>query len=123
MCGTLDFLAPEIVRRQPYGPAVDLWALGAIAYEWLYGEPPFFADSNEATEELILAASLRFPTGAGVPAVPWAAQDLIRRLLRLRPEARLSLDDVLCHPWLVANGVAEGAGGGAGEARRGINHA
>nr|GEW63741.1 hypothetical protein [Tanacetum cinerariifolium] len=49
MCGTLDYLAPEMVENQPYDYAVDNWTLGVLCYEFMYGSPPFKADGQADT--------------------------------------------------------------------------
>lgn len=49
MCGTLDYLAPEMVENKAHDYAVDNWTLGILCYEFLYGAPPFEADSQADT--------------------------------------------------------------------------
>ena len=98
MCGTLDYLSPEIIKRENYGSAVDNWCIGILTYEFLVGSPPFVSQTKEQTYNRILNLDLHFPSG-----VPDIAQDFIRRLLKINPEERMALKDVKNHPWIRAN--------------------
>jgi len=98
LCGTLDYLAPEMVEGRKHDKSIDIWSLGVLLYEFLVGNPPFEADSHSLTYRRIQSIDLRFPRG-----VSEDAQDLIRRLLVKDPEKRMSLDDVPKHPWVVRN--------------------
>jgi aurora kinase A len=95
MCGTLDYLPPEMIEGNPHSERVDHWALGILTYEFLVGKPPFEAESNQDTYRNIVNIRLHFP-----PHVSANAQDLIRNLLRKDPEQRMALADVLNHPWI-----------------------
>ncbi|RZC35427.1 Pkinase domain containing protein, partial [Asbolus verrucosus] len=72
MCGTLDYLAPEIIENKVYGKFVDHWCLGVLCYEFLVGNPPFEAGGSEETCKRITRIDLKFPE-----SVPEGAQDLI----------------------------------------------
>jgi serine/threonine protein kinase len=98
LCGTLDYLPPEMVEGSPHDAQVDIWSLGVLTYEFLVGNPPFEAQSHEETYRRISRVDLRFP-----PGVSTGARDLIRKLLVRDPAQRLSLDAVLKHPWIQAN--------------------
>ena len=98
MCGTLDYLPPEMVEHKTHGEKVDLWCLGILCYEFLVGKPPFEAESTKDTYARIVKCDLRFP-----PHVSDGARDLICKLLRCNPKDRLSLDGALSHPWIIAN--------------------
>ncbi|XP_035233677.1 aurora kinase A-like, partial [Stegodyphus dumicola] len=98
MCGTLDYLAPEMLDNKTYDEKVDLWCLGVLCYEFLVGKPPFEADSVTSTYSLIRRVVLKFPHFVSI-----GAQDFICRLLRKNPAERMSTDDVLQHPWLLEN--------------------
>lgn len=98
LCGTLDYLPPEMVAGAEHGAAVDVWCLGVLCYEFLVGAAPFEADGHSATYARILKVDLRFPD-----SVPLSdgAKDLVTRLLARDPGDRLSLEGVLAHPWIV----------------------
>ncbi|KAH7301298.1 hypothetical protein KP509_23G019100 [Ceratopteris richardii] len=85
--GTHEYLAPEIIKGEGHGSAVDWWTLGIFLYELLYGRTPFKGSGNRATLFNIVGEPLTFPEK---PAVSIAAQDLIRGLLVKDPEERLA---------------------------------
>ncbi|OQS06407.1 aurora kinase [Thraustotheca clavata] len=96
MCGTLDYLAPEMCEHKPHNEMVDIWTLGILMYEFLVGEPPFEAEGQTETYQRILNVDLKFPPHLSTPAC-----DLIRKILRKEPSERLSLDKIVEHPWIV----------------------
>lgn len=100
LCGTLDYLPPEMVEGSLHDDKVDIWSLGVLAYEFLYGTPPFEAAGHSETYKRILKVDLKFPL---VPVVSSEAHDLIRKLLVKTPAQRLPLQQVLQHPWILAN--------------------
>ncbi|KAJ6747162.1 SERINE/THREONINE-PROTEIN KINASE IAL-RELATED [Salix koriyanagi] len=100
MCGTLDYLAPEMVENKAHDYAVDNWTLGILCYEFLYGAPPFEAESQRDTFRRIVNVDLTFPS---TPAVSAEAQNLITGLLVKDSSKRLSLQKILEHPWIIRN--------------------
>lgn len=96
MCGTLDYLPPEMVEGKFHNECVDLWSLGVLCYEFLVGKPPFEAEGHSNTYKRICKVDLRFPD-----FVSEGARDLISKLLRHDPKARLPLEEVLKHPWII----------------------
>uniref|UniRef100_A0A674H0V4 non-specific serine/threonine protein kinase n=1 Tax=Taeniopygia guttata TaxID=59729 RepID=A0A674H0V4_TAEGU len=95
LCGTLDYLPPEMVEGGGHDEKVDLWCLGVLCYELLAGHPPFESPSAADTYRRITQVDLQFPG-----SVPGGARDLIQRLLRRLPGQRLPLRGVLGHPWV-----------------------
>lgn len=93
--GTPDYIAPEVLLKQPYTYLVDFWSLGAIMYEMLFGSPPFLADTPRGTALRIVRwrETLRFPS---VPPVSSDAVDLIRHLL-CDAEDRLDYEGIRSH--------------------------
>jgi len=61
MCGTLDYLPPEMVHRQSYNHKVDVWSIGILAYEFLTGHPPFESSEQEETFKRIKKLEISFP--------------------------------------------------------------
>ncbi|KAK4871941.1 hypothetical protein RN001_016065 [Aquatica leii] len=98
MCGTVDYLPPEMVQGKIYGTHVDNWCLGILCYEFLVGKPPFESRSNEETYARIENVDINYPCH-----VPAGAIDLISKLLRKTSEERITLSDVMEHPWIIHN--------------------
>ncbi|KAK3183638.1 hypothetical protein Dsin_030924 [Dipteronia sinensis] len=85
--GTHEYLAPEIIKGEGHGSAVDWWTLGIFLYELLFGKTPFKGAGNRATLFNVVGQPLRFPE---TPSVSFAARDLIRGLLVKEPQHRLA---------------------------------
>nr|XP_027203318.1 ribosomal protein S6 kinase beta-2-like [Dermatophagoides pteronyssinus] len=83
-CGTVEYMAPEILKRIGHNHAVDWWSLGALMFDMLTGKPPFISSNRNKTIAKILHAELKFPKH-----LTHEAKDLIRKLLRRSPELRL----------------------------------
>eukprot|EP00730_Choanoeca_flexa_P012626 TRINITY_DN4458_c0_g1_i2.p1 TRINITY_DN4458_c0_g1~~TRINITY_DN4458_c0_g1_i2.p1 ORF type:complete len:314 (+),score=78.41 TRINITY_DN4458_c0_g1_i2:86-1027(+) len=96
LCGTLDYLPPEMIEQKAHDKNVDLWSLGVLCYEFLVGTPPFEAEGHKDTYRRIMKVDLHFPD-----YVSEGARDFVSKLLKHDPSARLQLGDVLEHPWLV----------------------
>jgi len=98
LCGTLDYLPPEMVEGRDHDKFVDVWSLGVLLYEFLYGGPPFEAEGHSATYRRISRVDLKFPSK---PIVSEDAKELIRGFLVKEPHMRIPLKDVPNHPWVV----------------------
>lgn len=83
-CGTIEYMAPEILTRSGHAKGVDWWSLGALMYDMLVGHPPFTADSRKKTIDKILRGKLNLP-----PYLTPDAKDLIRKLLQRKPQLRI----------------------------------
>ncbi|XP_042492058.1 serine/threonine-protein kinase D6PKL2-like [Macadamia integrifolia] len=85
--GTHEYLAPEIIKGEGHGSAVDWWTFGIFLYELLFGKTPFKGSGNRATLFNVVGQPLRFPES---PIVSFSAKDLIRGLLVKEPQHRLA---------------------------------
>ncbi|WOG96418.1 hypothetical protein DCAR_0415753 [Daucus carota subsp. sativus] len=85
--GTHEYLAPEIIKGEGHGSAVDWWTFGIFLYELLFGKTPFKGAGNRATLFNVVGQPLKFPES---PSVSFAARDLIRGLLVKEPQNRLA---------------------------------
>lgn len=86
LCGTPDYLAPEIILSKGYGRAVDYYALGVLIYEMLAGFPPFYHDNHLKLYDNIVHAEARFPNSFDP-----IARDLVQRLIEKNPSKRLGV--------------------------------
>merc|ERR1719284_1614568 len=98
-CGTIEYMAPEILTRSGHGKAVDWWSLGALMYDMLTGAPPFTAENRKKTIEKILKGKLNLP-----PYLTPDARDLIKKLLKRQISQRLGsgpadADPIKTHPF------------------------
>ncbi|KAJ7326970.1 hypothetical protein JRQ81_016729 [Phrynocephalus forsythii] len=95
MCGTPNYISPEIATRSAHGLESDVWSLGCMFYTLLTGKPPFDTDTVKNTLNKVVLADYEIPAFLSVEA-----QDLIQQLLRKNPADRLSLSSVLDHPFM-----------------------
>ncbi|XP_006839224.1 PREDICTED: aurora kinase A isoform X1 [Chrysochloris asiatica] len=98
LCGTLDYLPPEMIEGRMHDEKVDLWSLGVLCYEFLVGKPPFEASTYQETYNRISRVEFAFPD-----LVTLGARDLISKLLKHNPNHRLGLKEIIEHPWTTAN--------------------
>jgi len=107
-CGTLDYLAPEMIRAQGHDDKLDVWGLGVLLFEMIIGKPPFQSTNhaqlilkilNIDIKKVLSDRNLEFPDLFSVPV-----QDLIFKLLQRSPQKRISIDEALKHEWVKMEG-------------------
>jgi len=98
-CGTPGYVAPEVLKNEPYDSAVDLWSLGVILYILLCGFPPFYHESTAALYKQIKKGEFDFPAPYWTN-ISSSAKDLVRKLLTVDPKQRYTAKQVLQHPWI-----------------------
>ena len=95
LCGTLDYLSPEMIQGHKYDASVDVWSIGCVIYEMLTGHPPFEAKEQTDTYSRIMAANFVCPS-----TMDPVAADLIHKFLQKDPMKRITLSEALQHEWL-----------------------
>lgn len=98
MCGTIDYIPPEMLRQEEYNTEIDIWCLGVCMYEFLVGHPPFQLQTTPETFDKIKKCEFEIPDHLS----PEAA-DLISSVLVKDPKLRPTIDQVLVHPWILKN--------------------
>jgi len=98
-CGTPGYVAPEILKGKGYGGSVDVWSIGITLYILLCGFPPFYNEDNAELFEQIKKGEFEFPSPYW-DDISDMAKELIQQILVVEPSARLSIDDILAHPWV-----------------------
>jgi len=105
-CGTIDYLAPEVVNEEGHSYPYDWWCLGVLTYEMVIGRAPFRSDNANETFKKIIAGKVKFPRW--IPKEYAATKKLIRKFMKLNPGKRLGvnelgvkagLDDIKNHSW------------------------
>ncbi|XP_064860132.1 ribosomal protein S6 kinase beta-2-like [Oncorhynchus nerka] len=98
-CGTIEYMAPEILTRTGHNRAVDWWSLGALMYDMMTGSPPFTAENRKKTIDKILKCKVNLP-----PYLTLDARDMIKKLMKKSPSQRLGSSaadckDIQKHPF------------------------
>lgn len=103
MCGTIDYLPPEMITAQPHDEKVDYWSVGVLCYEFLVGKPPFETDDAHKTYQKINKVDYAFPS-----TMTAGARKLISKLLKRNPRDRINFDQVMNDPWIIDSIKDEG---------------
>ena len=98
MCGTLDYLPPEMVQksRKDYDSTVDIWGVGILSYEFVVGKPPFESDTKKETYEKIGKLHYEFPDYVSIEF-----KDFVSQCLKSEARQRATLEQLESHPWLI----------------------
>uniref|UniRef100_A0A8C7TRS7 calcium/calmodulin-dependent protein kinase n=1 Tax=Oncorhynchus mykiss TaxID=8022 RepID=A0A8C7TRS7_ONCMY len=97
--GTPGYLSPEVLRKDPYGKPVDIWACGVVLYILLVGYPPFWDEDQHKLYQQIKAGAYDFPSPEWDTVTP-EAKNLINQMLTINPTKRITADQALKHPWV-----------------------
>jgi len=106
MCGTPEFVAPEVVSYDFISTGTDMWSLGVICYILLSGYSPFMGDTDAETYNNISNVSYDFDLEE-FDQISKNAQDFISQLLKLSPRVRLTAEQCLDHPWLMEKDIGQ----------------
>ncbi|CAD8078089.1 unnamed protein product [Paramecium primaurelia] len=99
-CGTVDYIAPEVIKDQGYDERCDAWQVAILAYELVAGNTPFseYPRDDESIMENILKNKFDLPQTFSI-----ALKDFVRRGLQQKPENRITIDQMLQHKWIIDN--------------------
>ncbi|XP_073985854.1 calcium/calmodulin-dependent protein kinase II isoform X13 [Rhodnius prolixus] len=97
--GTPGYLSPEVLKKEPYGKPVDIWACGVILYILLVGYPPFWDEDQHRLYGQIKAGAYDYPSPEWDTVTP-EAKNLINQMLTVNPSKRITASDALKHPWI-----------------------
>uniref|UniRef100_A0A2K5EYR5 Ribosomal protein S6 kinase n=1 Tax=Aotus nancymaae TaxID=37293 RepID=A0A2K5EYR5_AOTNA len=102
-CYTANFVAPEVLKRQGYDAACDIWSLGILLYTMLAGFTPFANGPDDTAEEILarIGSGKYALSGGNWDSISDAAKDVVSKMLHVDPHQRLTAMQVLKHPWVV----------------------
>eukprot|EP00092_Neocalanus_flemingeri_P027274 GFUD01029578.1.p1 GENE.GFUD01029578.1~~GFUD01029578.1.p1 ORF type:complete len:936 (-),score=285.22 GFUD01029578.1:126-2933(-) len=100
MCGTPNFISPEVATRSSHGLEADVWGLGCLLYTMLVGRPPFDTAGVRSTLTKVVMADFSLPEHLSAEV-----KDLISNLLKKNPTERIRLRDITSHPWMRADPI------------------
>lgn len=98
MCGTPNYISPEVVSRSSHGLPADVWGLGCMFYTLLVGRPPFDTDAVQSTLTKVVNSDFYLPDH-----LSYDAKDLIVKFLKKNPVERMKLENVMNHPFMMKN--------------------
>ncbi|KAK6489845.1 ribosomal protein S6 kinase alpha-2 isoform X2 [Huso huso] len=103
-CYTANFVAPEVLKRQGYDAACDIWSLGILLYTMLAGFTPFANGPDDTPEEILarIGSGIFALSGGNWDTISDAAKDIVSKMLHVDPHQRLTAPQVLRHPWIVS---------------------
>ncbi|XP_049867651.1 serine/threonine-protein kinase PLK4 [Pectinophora gossypiella] len=101
MCGTPNYISPEVASRELHGLPADVWGLGCMLYTLLVGSPPFHTQHVKTTLNKVINADYKIPSDLSVQA-----QDLLQKLLCKDPTKRITLKGIMDHPFLHMNNIS-----------------
>ena len=93
-CGTREYISPEMVKKLPHDHRVDIWSIGVLLFECLAGYPPFSGQTDAELFRHVTQLKIKWPID-----FPPLAKNLVMKILKVNPEERPSLDEILKHSW------------------------
>ena len=96
-CGTPEYVSPEVIKKYPYNEKVDIWGIGVLIFELVFGYPPFTSNFNEDRFNNIKEGKINWPKDLN----DMELKDLIEKILKVNPKDRISLDEIEKHQWLI----------------------
>ncbi|XP_054625856.1 ribosomal protein S6 kinase alpha-2 isoform X1 [Dunckerocampus dactyliophorus] len=102
-CYTATFMAPEVLKKQGYDAACDIWSLGILLYTIIAGFSPFASCPDDSAEEILaqIGCGKFIISGGNWDLVSDAAKDIVTKMLHVDPHQRLTAPQILRHPWIV----------------------
>ncbi|OHT06693.1 CAMK family protein kinase [Tritrichomonas foetus] len=97
ICGSIAYVAPEVITGKPYNEEADVWSLGVMLYAMVNGQLPFNGDSPKVQLQRIASTEPYYPSRMSNSLV-----DLLRSIFTKDYKKRITLDDILKHPWITA---------------------
>ena len=97
-CGTPEYLSPEMAKKEGHNEMVDIWAMGVLMFEFLAGYSPFFGSCPKELYNNIKKLKIQWPVD-----FPPLAKNLITKILKINPNERLSINEILDHAWFTQN--------------------
>ena len=107
--GTPGYMAPEILRGKPYSFSVDIWSIGALMFVLLTAQLPFWDNNRRERRRRVCKEALDLEADPIASQLTPEAKDLLRGMLTKPVNQRLTIDQVLEHPWLLEKSVDGGA--------------
>lgn len=103
-CYTANFVAPEVLKKQGYDAAIDMWSLGVLLYTMLAGETPFATGPDDTPEQILarIGEGKINLSGGNWDSISPAAKDLVLRMLHVDPQQRWTAAQVLQHSWIIS---------------------
>ncbi|KAL5011937.1 hypothetical protein ScPMuIL_010488 [Solemya velum] len=100
ICGTPNYISPEVASKSAHGLEADVWSLGCMLYTFLVGQPPFVTKAVKSTLNRVISAEYNLPSYLSDEAV-----DLIKSFMKKNPKERIFLSDILRHPFMTKNSM------------------
>ena len=99
-CGTLEYMAPEIINNENYEKSIDIWSLGVLLYEILHGFSPFYSEEKNGDQRINISNNIKYQNYEIKVNVSFECKDLIKKMLEKDFNKRIKINEVLNHPFL-----------------------